>query len=110
MTAPTPFVSGLRTQGAAFRLGSGSGPVLQLRAQVLEAWDAIRIDADPSASVKSLKQLALKELYPDAQKDDQYVVKLHGWEILDENAPISSTGAKNGSIFLISDRRRRPVE
>jgi hypothetical protein len=110
MTAPTPFVSGLRTQGAAFRLGSGSGPVLQLRAQVLEAWDAIRVDADPSASVKSLKQLALKELYPDAQKDDQFVVKLHGWEILDESASIASTGAKNGSIFLISDRRRRPVE
>ena len=110
MKVAAPFVSGLRTQGAAFRLGSGSGPVLQLRAQVLEAWDAIRVDADPSASVKSLKQLALKELYPDAQKDDQYVVKLHGWEILDENSSISSTGAKNGSIFLISDRRRRPVE
>ena len=110
MKVAAPFVSGLRTQGAAFRLGNGSGPVLQLRAQVLEAWDAIRVDADPSASVKSLKQLALKELYPDAQKDDQYVVKLHGWEILDENAPISSTDAKNGSIFLISDRRRRPVE
>jgi hypothetical protein len=110
MKVATPFVRGLRTQGAAFRLGTGSGPVLQLRAQVLEAWDAIRIDADPSASVKSLKELALKELYPDAQKDDQYVVKLHGWEILDENAPISSTDAKNGSIFLISDRRRRPVE
>ena len=110
MKVAAPFVSGLRTQGGAFRLGSGSGPVLQLRAQVLEAWDAIRIDADPSASVKSLKELALKELYPDVQNDDQYVVKLHGWEILDENAPISSTAAKNGSIFLISDRRRRPVE
>ena len=110
MKVAAPFVSGLRTQGATFRLGTGSGAVLQLRAQVLEAWDAIRIDADPSASVKSLKQLALTELYPEAQKDDQYVVKLHGWEILDENAPISSTDAKNGSIFLISDRRRRPVE
>lgn len=110
MTGPTPFVSGLRTQGGAFRLGSASGPVLQLRAQVLEAWDAIRIDADPSASVKSLKALALKELYPDVQHDDQFMVKLHGWEILDENAPISSTAARNGSIFLITDRRRRPVE
>jgi hypothetical protein len=110
MTAPTPFVSSLRTQGTAYRLGSGSGPLLQLRAQVLEAWDAIRIDADPSASVKSLKHLALKELYPDVQNDDEYVVKLHGWEILDEDAPISSTDAKNGSIFLITDRRRRPVE
>ena len=110
MKASTPFVSGLRTQGGVFSLGSASGPVLQLRAQVLEAWDAIRIDADPSASVKSLKHLALKELYPDVRDDDQYVVKLHGWEILDEDAPISSTAAKNGSIFLISDRRRRPVE
>lgn len=111
MKSSTPFVSGLRTQGGAFKLGSASGPsVLQLRAQVLEAWDAIRIDADPSASVKSLKHLALKELYPGVQNDDQYVVKLHGWEILDEEAPISSTAAKNGSIFLITDRRRRPVE
>ena len=109
MTARPPFVSALRTQGAPLTLGAGSGNVLHLRAQVLEAWDAIRVDADPSASVKSLKQLALQTLYPHVDEND-YVVKLHGWEILDENAPISSTGARNGSIFLISDRRRRPVE
>ena len=109
MTAPTAFVNTLRTHGAPLRLGSGAGEVLHLRAQVLEAWDAIRVDADPSASVKSLKHLALQTLFPQANEDD-YVVKLHGWEILDENAPISSTRARNGSIFLISDRRRRPVE
>jgi hypothetical protein len=110
MTAPRLFVNGLRTQGHAFKLGAPSGTVLQLRAQVLEAWDAIRIDADPSASVKSLKQLALRELYPDARHEDEYVVKLNGFEVLDEDAPISSTAAKNGSTFLITDRRRRPVE
>ena len=109
MTTPVPFVSALRTQGAPLRLGSGAGEVLHLRAQVLETWDAIRIDADASATVKSLKHLALQTLAPDVNEDD-YVVKLHGWEILDENAPISSTKARNGSIFLISDRRRRPVE
>lgn len=109
MTASVPFVNALRTQGAALRLGNGSGQVLQLRAQVLEAWDAIRVDAEPSSSVKSLKQLALQTLAPQVNEDD-YVVKLHGWEILDENVPISSTKARNGSIFLISDRRRRPVE
>jgi hypothetical protein len=108
MTTPVPFVSALRTQGAPLRLGSGTAP-LHLRAQVLEAWDAIRVDADPSASVKSLKRLALQTLSPDVNEDD-YVVKLHGWELLDENARISSTAARNGSIFLISDRRRRPVE
>jgi hypothetical protein len=110
MKTRTPFVTGLRVQGEAFKLGSGNGGVLHLRAQVLEAWDAIRIDADPSASVKSLKQLALRELSPDVRKEDEYVVKLNGFEILDEAAPISSTAAKNGSIFLITDRRRRPVE
>ena len=108
MTAPVPFVNTLRNQGPPLRLGSGSGQVLHLRAQVLEAWDAVRVDADSSASVKSLKDLALQTLYPNVEQND-YVVKLHGWEILDENAPISSTGARNGSIFLISDRRRRTV-
>ncbi|HEY3133210.1 MAG TPA: hypothetical protein VGJ47_01145 [Gemmatimonadaceae bacterium] len=110
MKTATPFVTSLRVRGEALKLGSGTGPVLHLRAQVLEAWDAIRIDADPLASVKSLKQLALRELYPDVGKEDEYVVKLNGFEILDESAPISSTAAKDGSIFLITDRRRRPVE
>jgi hypothetical protein len=110
MSAPTPFVNSLRATGAAFVLGSPSSQMLHLRAQVLEAWDAIRIDANPSATVKSLKQLALRELYPDAHDEDEYVVKLHGFEILDEDAPISSTAARNGSTFLITDRRRRPVD
>jgi len=110
LTGPKSFVTSLRVQGEAFQLGRNVAKPLHLRAQVLEAWDAIRIDADPSASVRSLKQLALKELYPDSNKEDEYVVKLHGWEILDEDAPISSTPAREGSIFLITDRRRRPVE
>jgi hypothetical protein len=109
MTAPLPFVADLRTHGAPFTLGATSGSMMHLRAQVLEAWDAIRIDADPEASVSSLKELAMRELAPEARVDD-YVVKLHGFEVLDEDAPISSTVARNGSIFLITDRRRRPVE
>ena len=105
-----PFVDALRTQGEPLPLGSQSDRMLHLRAQVLEAWDAIRIDADPQASVRSLKELAMRELIPGARNIDEYVVKLHGFEILDEGAPISSTAARNGSIFLITDRRRRPVE
>jgi hypothetical protein len=105
-----PFVSSLRVHGHPLTLGNPSSEALHLRAQVLEAWDAIGIDADPSASVRSLKQLALQSLYPDAGPESEYVVKLHGFEILDEDAPISSTRARNGSTFLITDRRRRPVE
>ncbi|HEY1953601.1 MAG TPA: hypothetical protein VGG76_12430 [Gemmatimonadaceae bacterium] len=108
--SPLPFVDTLRTRGEALKLGSQSAKVLHLRAQVLEAWDAVRIDADPEASVRSLKELAMRELAPDVRNTSEYVVKLHGFELLDESAPISSTVARNGSIFLITDRRRRPVE
>jgi hypothetical protein len=110
MTVPATFVNSLRTRGQAFKLGPPAEKPIRLRAQVLEAWDAIPIEANPTASVRSLKQLALRELYPDVQHDDEYVVKLNGFEILDEDAPISSTAARNGSTFLITDRRRRPVE
>ena len=107
-----PFVNTLRTRGQPVKLGAqGSGrDVIQVRAQVLEAWDAITIDADPAASVRSLKQLALRELYPESKREEDFMVKLHGYEILDEDAPISNTSARNGSTFLVTDRRRRPVE
>jgi hypothetical protein len=107
---PLPFVSALRTRGEPLKLGAQTDRVLHLRAQVLESWDAVRIDADPGASLKSLKELAMRALAPDVRNIDEYVVKLHGFEILDEAAPISSTAARNGSTFLITDRRRRPVE
>ena len=104
------FVGTLRTQGKPFTLGAPSGNPMRVRAQVLEAWDAIRIDADPSASVRSLKELALRELYPENLPETEFVVKLNGFEILDEEAPLSATGARDGSTFLITDRRRRPVD
>jgi len=83
---------------------------MKVRAQVLEAWDAIQVDADPAASVRSLKQLALRELYPENLPETEFVVKLNGFEILDEDVPLSASGARNGSTFLITDRRRRPVD
>ncbi|HUQ99096.1 MAG TPA: hypothetical protein VM166_06540 [Gemmatimonadaceae bacterium] len=109
MTAP--FVNSLRTHGEPLRIGSPQGgDVLHLRAQVLEAWDALRVDVDPSTPVGMFKRLALRELYPDSKHEADFIIKFRGYEVLDENAPISSTGARNGSIFLITDRRRRPVE
>jgi hypothetical protein len=104
------FVNSLRTRGEPAKLGTPPGKPLRVRAQVLEAWDAIRIEADPSATVRSLKQLALRELYPEDIPDEEFVVKLNGFEILDESAPLSATDARDGSTFLITDRRRRPVD
>ena len=106
------FVNSLRTRGKPLILGAAgeSAKPLSVRAQVLEAWDTIRIDAAPSASVRSLKELALRELYPDPKHAADFMVKFLGYEVLDEDAPLSSTGARDGSTFLITDRRRRPGE
>jgi hypothetical protein len=42
-------------------------------------------------------------------RDEDYVLKLNGWEVLDESASLAATGAVDGSIFLVTGRRRRPV-
>jgi hypothetical protein len=34
---------------------------------------------------------------------------LGGAEVLDENAPVADAGARDGSILLVTSRRRRPV-
>lgn len=108
MTAP--FVTRLRAPRTAIVLGAASNATLHLRAQVLEAWDAVRVDANPEATIRELKLRALEELYPHGYPADEFVVKLHGFEVLDENVSLARAGAVNGSIFLIADRRRRPVQ
>lgn len=59
--------------------------------------------------MRSVKLCALEELYPEAAAADEFVVKLHGFEVLDEDVSLAEAGVKNGSILLIADRRRRPV-
>jgi len=105
-----PFTTALRAPGEPIVLGRQSADTIHIRAQVLEAWDAVRVDADPSESVENLKLRALEELYPNAADPREFVVKLRGFEILDEGVSLADAGAKNGSILLIADRRRRPVQ
>jgi hypothetical protein len=104
-----PFVSALRARREPIVLGESSGKMLRIRAQVLEAWDAIRIDANAAEPVRAVKLRALEELYPDSYSAEEFVVKLHGFEILDENVSLADAGVKDGSILLIADRLRRPV-
>jgi hypothetical protein len=60
--------------------------------------------------VLALKRRALQELFPDAPGGvAAFVLKLGGIEVLDESASLADVGAANGSIFLLTHRRRRPV-
>ena len=108
-TAGTPFVTGLRTRGSTIDLSRG-GQSITVRVEMPEVWDTVRIVASPNEPVASIKRAALEALAPSDELDDEYVIKLRGWEVLDESGSLADSGAINGSIFLLTHRRRRPVK
>ena len=105
----TPFVAQLRSRPGVIRLGSDGEPRITIRVQLAEAWDTIRLETPPTESVAAVKARALDALRPNGDPTDAFVVKLNGFEVLDENASVADSGATNGSTFLLSYRRRRPV-
>ena len=105
-----PFTANLRSRpGADIRLGRPGESTITVRVQVPEVWDVVRIETPPSEPVLSLKVRALEALYPAAEFHEDFVVKLNGFEVLDENASLAEAGAVDGSIFLVTHRRRRVV-
>lgn len=108
-STPAPFVAQLRSRPGALRLGTGTEPVITVRVQMPEVWDTVRVEAPADTPVAMLKLHALERLVPDAAHPEDYVVKLRGFEVLDESLPLTGAGARDGSIFLVHGRRRRPV-
>ena len=108
MTAP--FVSELRAAPDVIRIGGGDGAVMFLRVQSAELWDALRVDAPASATVASVKTAALERFFPSGVNGDEFVAKLRGFEILNEDDSLESSGVRDGSTILLARRRRRPVK
>jgi hypothetical protein len=104
-----PFVTGLRTSGDVISLAAGGEPVMHIRVQVADLWDSVRIDSPPTEPVISVKRAALEALYPSGIEADEFVVRLRGFEILDEGTSLADAGVGNGSILLLVGRRRKPV-
>ena len=102
-----PFVQQLRTGRAPVTI-AGSGVPLAFRVEASDIWDAVRVSAPASATVVQLKRAVVDALFPGEQVGD-FVLKLRGWEMLDENEALEHAGIGNGSIVLIAYRRRRPV-
>lgn len=106
----SPFTAQLRSRPESIRLGTGNEPVITLRVQIPEVWDTVRIDAPADTPVSVVKARALEALMPDESANvAQFVVKLAGWEVLDERVSLADAGIKQGSIFLLTSRRRHPV-
>ena len=114
-----PFVTTLRARPGEIRIdggsagngaGGGAAPdVITVRVQMPEVWDVVRVVAPPTEPVLAVKVRALEALYPEGDVHEQFVLKLGGFEVIDENQSLADAGAKDGSTFLLTHRRRRPV-
>jgi hypothetical protein len=106
---PEPFTASLRTHGETIRVGAPDVPAITIRVESAEVWNAVRIAVPPGEPVLAVKLAALEALEPCARHPDDYVLKLQGVAVLNEHASVADTGARDGSIYLLSHRRRRPV-
>ena len=102
-----PFVQSLRSRPGAVVLGAGFG-ALAFRVEMPERWDVVRVAAQPAESVQAVKIAALEAIMPGADHRD-WMMKLHGATIESESETLLEAGVKNGSTFLLTLRRRRPV-
>ena len=59
--------------------------------------------------MREVKEQALAALMPDASHPGEFITKLNGAEVLDENVSLADAGVLNGSTLLVHHRRRQPV-
>lgn len=101
-----PFTTQLRTRGEPLKVGDGG---VSFRVEMPETWQTVMVEAPASESLLTVKVKALQALMPEAGFPEEFVFKLAGWDMLDEGASLSAAGVKQGSILLLTNRRRRPV-
>ena len=103
------FVNRLRARRATIRLAPDGAAAVTIRVEMPEVWDVVRMVVSPTEPVLAVKVAALEALFPEAELHQDFVLKFRGWEILDEAAPLGEVGIVDGSILLLTHRRRRPV-
>jgi hypothetical protein len=104
-----PFVTQLRTRGDVIQMAPAGAASILVRVEMPEVWDVVRAAVQPTESVLALKLRALAALYPADEPPEEFVMKLRGFEVLNESDTLATVGAVDGSIFLLTHRRRRPV-
>jgi hypothetical protein len=108
--AGTAVVTSLRARPGALRLWQDRQPYITIRVEMPEVWDTVRIEAPPTAAVLTAKTQALTALYPGGADPGEFVMKLNGFEVRNEGVSLADAGAIDGSTFLLTFRRRRPVK
>ncbi|HEY4217379.1 MAG TPA: hypothetical protein VGM67_09580 [Gemmatimonadaceae bacterium] len=104
-----PFVTTLRSRTGSIRLAPEGAAAITIRVEMPEVWDVVKVVVASTEPVLSVKQKALEALFPEAEMHQDFVLKLRGWEILNEAESLADAGVIDGSILLLTHRRRRAV-
>jgi hypothetical protein len=108
--APTvPFVAGLRSRPGIVRIGGDAGPRIVVRVEHPERWDVIAFDVPAGTPAIALKREAMARLGLKDQAPEDFIFKLRGFKVLDEEASLADGGARDGSTYILTYRCRRPV-
>ncbi len=105
------FVARLRTHGAPIDLvppGDGAAR-WSLRVQLLDGWDAVRVETAPSVRVATVVEAALRALAGADARIDRYDVKLRGVRVLPLTQSLADAGVLDGATLLLVHAARQPV-
>jgi len=81
-----------------------------VRVMVTDVWDQVFLAVGTDTTVAQLKRDALaRALKVKVVAPDDYIVKFHGAQVLDETISIVTLGAGPNAPFIILPARRRPV-
>jgi hypothetical protein len=104
-----PFVTQLRAAPSPIKLAEPGPGTITLRVEASDIWETVRVIARPETPVAELKKRVVERLFPNHQYADDFMLKLRGWEVLDERSSLAESGLVDGSILLLAYRRRRAV-
>ncbi len=86
------------------------GARFAVRVMVTDVWDQVFLAVEPTTTVADLKRQALTQALKRAQvRPEDYVVKFHGAQLLDETMTLAALGAVPNSPFIVLPARRQPV-
>lgn len=105
----SPLVTTLRARKTTIDLAPDAAATITIRVEMPEVWDVVRFTVSPTQPVLTVKVAALEALFPQAEMHQDFVLKLRGWEVLDEGASLQDAGVVDRSILLLTHRRKRPV-
>ncbi len=80
-----------------------------VRVMVTPAWEQVPVQVDDATTVAQLKHQALKTALKTTEKEQGFIVKFRGAQVLDESTTMRALGAVPNAPFIVLPGRRQPV-